>query len=234
MENILGNIFLIGENGSIGYFFDKKTESYKEFYRAKWPNKFISKNKLKKELDDKISKYGEIINVHRVVLVMRAHRHNNSPIKDVYKKSSKMFKICEKYLRERDKNYEKYLHLGDSGIGVIVCPADGDKDTGIKKFAEYLAKKRGVKFSKNFKEILVVGDSAKKTGNDYYFLQGKYGTPFTVGYYNPKTKYPSPVTGCDGKRLMYDSGTLHLLGSNDFLTNNFGGNSRDVFKRVSL
>jgi len=210
-ENILGNIFLIGENGSIGYYFDKKKCDYREFYRAKWPDKFIGKKRLKSELADKISKYGEIINVHRVVVVMRAYHLNDSPIKEVYKKSSKMFKICGKYLEEHDQNYEKYLHLGDSGIGVIICPADGDKDTGIKKFAEYLAKKRKMKFSKNFKEILVVGDSAKKGGNDYYFLQGKYGTPFTVGYYNPKNKHPSPVMDHKSKRLLYDAGTLRLL-----------------------
>lgn len=210
-KKILGNIFLLGENGSIGYFYDQKSGKYKEFYRAKWPDEFIKKSELKKMLADKVSKYGELINVHRVIVVMRAHNLDDVLIADVYKRSSKMFKICDKALCARGKNYEKFLHLGDSGIGVIVCPAGGDKDTGIKKFAEYLARKRGMKFGKNLREILVIGDSAKKTGNDYYFLRGKYGTPFTVGYYSRKNKYPFPVLDKNNKRLLYDKGTLHLL-----------------------
>lgn len=211
---ILGNMFLIGENGSIGYFFDIRANKYKEFYRAKWPTRFIRKEKLKKFLADKIEKYGEIINVHRVVIVMRAHHLDDTPIKEVYGKSTKMFYICKKILKNYDESFEKYLHIGDSGIGVIICPADGDKDTGIKKFSEFLARKRGFKFEGNLREILVIGDSARKGGNDYYFLKGKYGTPFTVGYYDPKTKYPSPVKNSKNKRLLYDKGTFYLLEHN--------------------
>jgi hydroxymethylpyrimidine pyrophosphatase-like HAD family hydrolase len=208
---ILSNIFLIGENGSIGYFFNKKTKKFKEFYRAAWPDKFIKKDYLTKLLRDEISKYGEIINVHRVVVVMRAHRVNETPIKDVYFKSHKMFSICQKELSKYNKNYEEFLHLGDSGIGVIVCPADGDKDTGIKKFAEFLKKTRNMKFTKNLKNILIIGDSAQRDGNDYYFLKGIYGTPFTVGYFDPKAKSPIPVLNKSNKRLLHENGTKYLL-----------------------
>lgn len=211
--DILSNIFLMGENGSMGYYFDKKTGKYKEFYRAKWPNKLITKAKLKKILSPKIEKFGEIINVHRVVIVMRAHHVEETPVKEVYAKSAEMFKICEKFFSQY-RNYEKYMHIGDSGIGVILCPAKGDKDNGTREFARFLAKKRGMKFSKTLKEILVIGDSAKKGGNDYYFLQGKYGTPFTVGYYDKKLKYPQPVLNNKGKRLLYATGTLWLLEHN--------------------
>lgn len=210
-KDILSNMFLVGENGSMGYFFDKKIGKYKEFYRAKWPDRFLTKKKFKKMIEDKIVDYGELINEHRVVIVMRAHHTELSPIRDVYGKSAKIFEVCEKSLTEYGKNYEKYLHLGDSGIGVIVCPAKGDKDAGIEKFAKFLTKKRGIKFSKNFKEILVIGDSAKKGGNDYYFLQGRYGSPFTVGYYDKKLSFPKPVLDSKRKRLLHDRGTIHLL-----------------------
>jgi hydroxymethylpyrimidine pyrophosphatase-like HAD family hydrolase len=208
---ILSNMFLLGENGAMGYSFDQKIGKYKEFYRAKWPDKFLKKSKLKKMIGTQIEKYGEIINEHRVIVVMRAHRMDKSTVKEIYEKSAKMFEICDKTLSEYDKNYEKYLHLGDSGIGVIVCPAKGDKDASIEKFAKFLAQKKAMKFGKNFKEILVIGDSAKKGGNDYYFLQGKYGTPFTVGYYDKKSCYPSPVLNSNNKRLLNDDGTIYLL-----------------------
>ncbi|MDD3862225.1 MAG: hypothetical protein PHP74_05080, partial [Candidatus Gracilibacteria bacterium] len=158
-KEILENIFLIGENGSMGYFFDKKTGKYKEFYRAKWDDDFLTKRNLRKMIGEKIEEYGEVINEHRVIVVMRAHREDDSPIEEIYAKSKKMFEICDETLSEYNKNYEKYLHLGDSGIGVIICPAKGDKDSGIEKFAKFLEKKRGMKFSKKFKEIMVIGDS---------------------------------------------------------------------------
>ena len=210
-KEILSNMFLLGENGSMGYYFDQKIGKYKEFSRAKWPDKFLKKSQLKKMIENKITDYGEIINEHRVIVVMRANHMGNTPITEVYEKSAKMFEICDKSLSEYDKNYEKHLHLGDSGIGVIVCPAKGDKDAGIEKFAKFLTKKRAMKFNKNFREILVIGDSALKGGNDYYFLQGKYGTPFTVGSYDKKNKYPSPVLDAKNKRLLHDNGTIHLL-----------------------
>jgi hydroxymethylpyrimidine pyrophosphatase-like HAD family hydrolase len=209
--DILSNIFLMGENGSMGYYFDKKLGKYKEFYRAKWPDELITKAKLKKILAPRIEKFGEIINLHRVVVVMRAHHIDGiTPIEEVYAESAEMLKICEEFFGQY-KNYEKYMHIGDSGIGVILCPAKGDKDNGTKEFARFLSAKRGMKFSKNLKDILVIGDSAKKGGNDYYFLQGKYGTPFTVGYYDKKLKYPQPVLNNQGKRLLHATGTLSLL-----------------------
>lgn len=210
-KDILENIFLIGENGSMGYFFDKKIGKYKEFYRAKWRDDFLTKRKLKKMIGEKIEKYGEVINEHRVIVVMRAHREDDSPIEEIYAKSAKMFEICEKTLLEYDKNYEKYFHLGDSGIGVIICPAKGDKDSGIEKFAKFLAKKRGMKFGKKFKEIMVIGDSAQKGGNDYYFLQGNFGTPFTVGYFDKTKQLPKPVLNSKNKRLLHSKGTIYLL-----------------------
>lgn len=211
---VLENIFLIGENGSMGYYYDKKICDYKEFYRAKWPEKFVSKRKLSKIITSRIAKFGEIIKGHRVVMVLRGGEVEQLSINKIYKNSAEIFKICHKTLSDLNQNYEKYLHIGDSGLGVIICPADGDKDTGIKKFADFLAKKKKIKFGKNYREMLVIGDSAKKGGNDYYFLKGIYGTPFTVGFHDPKAKIPYPAINPNGKRLLHDTGTIMLLQHN--------------------
>lgn len=212
LNSVLKNIFLIGENGSIGYFFDTGIGDYKEFYRAKWPDKLIKKEKLMKDLSGKIAEFGEVINMHRVVLVMRAHNElEKIPIDLVYERSKKIYKIVQEYLEKLDKNYEKYLHIGDSGIGVIVCPANGDKDNGTRKLGQFLRKTQSMKFSKNYKEILVIGDSQQKGGNDYYFLNGKYGTPYTVGENYKKSKYPHGVYNEKRKRLLHEKGTISLM-----------------------
>lgn len=213
LDSVLKNVFLIGENGSIGYFYDTKIHDYKEFYRTKWPDRLIKKEKLMKDLAPKIAKFGEVINVHRVVLVMRAHNELDgiTPINLVYERSTEMFKIVQKYLEKLNKNYGKHLHIGDSGIGVILCPANGDKDNGIKKLGQFLKKTRGVKFCKNYRGILVIGDSHHKSGNDYYFLNGKYGTPYTVGENDVKSRYPLQVYNYNKKKLLHSKGTMYLI-----------------------
>lgn len=212
LNSVLKNIFLIGENGSIGYYFDTEIEDYKEFYRAKWPNKLIEKEKLMIALRKKISEFGEVINMHRVVLVIRAyHKSVLTPINLIYERSKKIYRIVQEHLQKLNKNYEKYLHIGDSGIGVILCPANGDKDTGTKKLGQFLKKTRGIKFDTKYREILVIGDSQQKGGNDYYFLNGKYGTPYTVGENYEKTKYPHAVYNEKKQRLLHEKGTISLI-----------------------
>lgn len=210
-KDFLKNLFLISENGSIGYFFNDKTNDFKEFYRAKWPNKFMDRKKFI-ELENKtISKFGAVLTSHRIVAVSTAHYHKQLPIDKLYGFSNKIYKEIKKMLKKINPHYEKYVHIGNSGIGVIVCPANADKDRGIAEFAKYLKRKRGLKIGKKAREILVIGDSAKKDGNDYYFLKGKYGTPFTVGEFNEKRKYPQITRDKNGKKLMYEKGTNYLL-----------------------
>ncbi len=208
--DVLKNIFLIAENGSMGYFFNKNTQEYEEFYRVGWPDNFVKKSQLMEQLQEEISDYGKVYSVHRVVLVMGAHFEDRD-IEKTYKRSAEIHRIVEQKLSAIDPEFEKYLHIGDSGIGVIVCPANGDKDTGIKRFAEFLSDTRGIHFDSKASEILVIGDSAKKGGNDFYFLQGKYGTPYTVGDHEDPLNPPSPVLSKSGKRLFHVDGTISLL-----------------------
>lgn len=215
-NKFLRNLFLFAENGAVGYFFDTKKGNFSQFYKVDWPENFIKKSKLKRILSEAIKDYGDIYeNAHRVVIVMRTRLHDQKDrdIEEVYQLSEEIFKITVKTLKKIDPKYEKFLHVGNSGIGVIVGPANGDKDVGIKKFGEYLEQKCGLKFSQKLREILVVGDSPQKGGNDFYFLKGSYGTPFTVGYYNKKLKFPKPVISEKGQRLLHETATLKLINS---------------------
>lgn len=207
----LKNLFLISENGAIGYFFNEKKNDFNEFYRAAWPTKFMKREKFIKILSNRIAKFGEVLTAHRIIAVSTAHYHNQLPIDELYGYSAKIYKDIKKFLKILDSDYGKYVHVGNSGIGVIVCPADADKDRGIFEFAKYLKCERGLKIGFSAREIMVIGDSAKKGGNDYYFLKGKFGTPFTVGEFNENRKYPQIVRDESGKRLMYEKGTQYLL-----------------------
>jgi hypothetical protein len=158
-----------------------------------------------------IEKFGEVLNNHRIVAVSTARYHTQLPINEVYWYSEKIYKEVIKFLKKINPKYEKFVHVGNSGIGVIVCPANADKDRGIIEFAKFLKRKRGLKIGKNAREILVIGDSARKGGNDYYFLKGEYGTPFTVGAFEEKRKYPKVARDSSGKRLMHEKGTRYLL-----------------------
>lgn len=211
----LENLFIFAENGAVGFYFDTTKDDFAEFYRVDWPNQFFDREALKPLLTEAIKEYGEIYaNAHRIVIVMRTKLHDQEDrnIDEVYKLSEKIFDITVKVLKKIDPNYEKFLHVGNSGIGVIVGPANGDKDMGIKKFAEYLQQNRNINFSANLEEILVVGDSPQPGGNDFHFLKGAYGTPFTVGYWDESSNFPKPVFNGD-ERLFHETGTLKLINS---------------------
>lgn len=208
------NLCLIAENGAVGYAYNTSTDSYEEFYRAEWPEEFIKKEELSAVLSHEIAHYGDMLDSgHRVVLVMRTNLYDgdHTNVEAVSALSEQIYMVCKRVLTEFDPNYEKHLHVGNSGIGVLICPADNDKDEGVRRFGEYLKEKRGMTFNNQFTEILVVGDSPQEGGNDRYFLSGRYGTPFTVGDLNPELPRLQAVSDEDGNRIMNAKGTLHLV-----------------------
>ena len=222
----LENLHLVAENGSVGYYFDTDKHEFEEFYQVKWPDSFIKKPLLIALLEKAIKDYGSIYyDAHKVVIVMRTNLHDteNRDIADVYALSDKIFDIVAELLEKIDPEYEKFLHIGNSGIGVIICPADGDKDRGIKEFADFLGKNRGMQngdiqnrgmqISEDAKEIVVVGDSAQKGGNDYYFLNGELGFAYNVGEHTPTGQWPKPVVNAEGLRLFNDIATMYLIKS---------------------
>lgn len=204
------NLFLISENGAFGYFYDSEKGRFMPFYRAKWPDKFISRRSFKIRWGKEIKNFGEFL-THKIIVVTTIKNHHNLPIDKVYAASDKLYKMCHEFLSKISKNYEKYLHIGNSGLGILVGPAKADKDMGIKRFAQFLSRKRGLKFGREIREILVIGDSAIKSGNDYYFLRGEYGIPYTVGSYDKSKKFPKPTFDKMKKRLLHEKGTTYLL-----------------------
>ncbi len=213
-EDCLENIFLFGENGSVGYYYDLEKADFEQFYEVEWPESFYPKEEFKTLLAEAVKDYGELYyNAHKVAIVMRTKLHSTPDrnIEDVYDLSHKIYETTYELLQRLKPDFEDYLHIGNSGIGVIVCPAKGDKDMGIKKFAEYLKTERQLSISDDAREILVVGDSPERSGNDHYFLAGKYGTPFSVGALCEGQKYPMGVYAKEGKRLLHDHGTSCLI-----------------------
>ena len=212
----LNNLFLFAENGAFGYAFDSDKSKFVELYRVEWPDAFISKYELKKQIAPRIAEYGEFCeNAHEIVAVMRTHLTDveDRNIDDVYALSEKIYLICIEFLKGIDPEFEKYVHVGNSGIGVVIGPADGDKDSAIMRFAKILEKNLNIKFDERASEILVVGDSPLPSGNDHYFLKGEYGTPFTVGPNVEGSEFPKPVLGENGQKLYHENGTVHLLKS---------------------
>lgn len=213
-EKFLRNLFLIAENGSVGYAYNSELKKFEEFYQASWPEEFIKRKELSAILSREIAHYGDMLDSgHRVVLVMRTNLYDgdHTNVEAVYALSDQIYMVCKRILSEFDPNYEKYLHIGNSGIGVIISPAHSDKDEGVQRFGEYLKTQRGMEFDKQYTQILVVGDSPHDEGNDRYFLSGRFGTPFTVGELNPEISRLQIVTDDSGERLLNAKGTLHLV-----------------------
>lgn len=214
LKKFLKNLHLFAENGAIGYDFDVELNDFRQLYMVDWPDNFIDKDDLKKSLNEAIKEYGDVYeDAHRVVIVMRTKLHDRDErnIEEVYALSEKIYEVTLKLLSGISADFEQFLHVGNSGIGVVIGPANGDKDEGIKRFGEFLMKDSGIVFEPDFRDILAVGDNAQQGGNDYYFLSGRYGTPYNVGETdngNPKTLL---VFGGDGKKLLHAGGTLALI-----------------------
>jgi len=213
-QKFLENLYLISENGSIGYVFDTDTDEYKEFYKVEWPSNFVDRKWLMDKLAELTEDFGRVhYNKHEVVVVIGSRYHDeDKDIKDVYETSNKIYDVTIKLLKEISPNYEDFVNVGNSGIGVVIVPKDGDKDRGILEFGKMLKEKRGIDFDASFSEILVVGDSAQPGGNDYNFLKGVYGTPYNVGDYVSDKKFPLNVYDKAGKKLLHAAATSYLIG----------------------
>ncbi|MEK7672408.1 MAG: hypothetical protein AAB373_00845 [Patescibacteria group bacterium] len=214
-EQLLKNLFLFAENGAIGYKFDLEKEQFEEFYRVPWPDEFMPKEELKHHLNEAIKDFGKLYdNKHQVIMVMRTnldHDFHKGTIEEIYGLAASIYDITIKLLKRIAPDYEKYVHVGNSGIGVVIGPANGDKDGAIVRFGEYLKQDRGIKFGENFSEILCVGDSPQPGGNDFHFLNGKSGTVYNVGEYVGDVDILNPVLTDDGQKILHAAGTLALL-----------------------
>ncbi len=215
-DKFLENLYLFGENGALGYDFNTQTQKFEEFYKVPWPEELIKRDLLKEMINEAVVDYGDIYeNAHRVVIVIRTKLHNidTRDINEVYKLSEKIYEATKELLKTISPDYEKYLHVGNSGLGVIVGPANGDKDHGIKEFAKILKERRNFEFNDKLREIIVFGDSGHVGGNDHFFLKGDFGSAYSVGEFFSEESYPKPVIDQDGKRLFNAKGTMHFIKS---------------------
>ena len=210
----LKNLYLIAENGAIGYYYDPTTKRYKIFHKADWPKDF-PKKKFETGLIKATKKFARLLD-HKIPIVLRP-KDMELNVHDTYKMSDEIYKSILKYIKKFPyKNTRKIMHVGNSGLGCLVCPANADKDSGIKAFHDFLFTKRDVQFNKkdkHIREIIVVGDNPQKGGNDHYFLNGKYGTAFSVCERCREKFFKMPYLVRDekGKLLFNNKGTLFLV-----------------------
>lgn len=198
----LENLHLMAENGAVGYFY--QNGEFKEFYRSQWPEDFTPRADLMTRMNEVIKEFGSVyFEAHRIVVVLRTKLHNLPYEKRdpdaVAELSGKIYHLACEELARISKDYEQFLHVGDSGIGVVIGPADGDKDFGVEKFGELL-RERGVVLSEDLREIMLIGDRPQVGGNDHYFLNGRVGTPFSVG---PESEGPFHEEGT--RKLLIDA-----------------------------
>lgn len=250
-DEAVRNLYLLAENGAVGYEFDlaegasaegaSAEDNWKMFYMLKWP-KEVPKEDFEARLYALLKGKVEIL-THHVPIVLAPLGRQKMSIDELNKASVEVFKIASDFMKSYEVGVEAgtaagktamdFLHIGDSGLGCLVCPAEGDKDSAIRIFWEFLKERgmhgvrgvrgvhgvRGVNFSEKCvaeggacREIMVAGDSPQKNGNDYYFLNGRYGTAFSVGSDpEPGSEWPVVVVDELGGRLLNSRGVLYLL-----------------------
>jgi len=230
-DEAAGRLYFLAENGAVGYEYDfsdtagsgsdsDSDGSWRIFYQAEWPSA-VPKKEFESGLEEILRGKVEFL-THLVPIVIAPLGRYDMDISVLNKASSEVFKIAHEYASKFEAlgggNALDHLHIGDSGLGVLICPADGDKDSAVRVFWELLSA-RGVKFLEkspldggSCREIMVVGDSPQKRGNDYYFLNGRYGTAFSVGV-EPEagSEWPIVVRDESGEPIMNSRGTLALL-----------------------
>lgn len=157
---------LITENGAAGYSF--KNGSWNEFYRIPWPSGTILKDELADILQKRMT-FSRFFN-NLSTIIFRPDVPLEASATEVATKCDEYDSIVKKIFKEMNITG---LHISNSRIGIIIGPENGDKDAGVLEFAKFL----GIS---DTKEIVCIGDQPNKGYNDHYFLNGKYGTPFTV------------------------------------------------------
>jgi hydroxymethylpyrimidine pyrophosphatase-like HAD family hydrolase len=204
------NWVLICENGSIGFRFNAATKQYEEFYRVTYPYSPEHRETLYAKIRSAMGNKLGVSYMNRVSLVFRPVDALDPDREAVAARSAELSKICSEQLFYMDP--KKLLTVGDSGLGVNVFPAAGNKERGTLEFAKYLAEEKGISIDPNARELVVVGDQPQPGGNDETFLNGKFGTPFTVGDAHANSLYPLPVFDSRSDKIMRGpEATTYLL-----------------------
>ncbi len=206
-EKTRKNWYIIAENGGVGYYWDLQASSYKEFYRIAWDDNLINREELKAKIEEAGKGLVHSISLNPTQFLIRPFREG-IPIEEVPKNTAKITKIAKKIIESYPEACK--FEVLDSSIAVHISPKNANKDEGIRRYAQLLKDKLGLDPGELARNILVIGDQAAPGRNDYAFLKGDVGTPFTVEDTNPDAEWPLPVF--DGeKTLKGPSATLQLL-----------------------
>ncbi|MBU1019140.1 MAG: HAD-IIB family hydrolase [Patescibacteria group bacterium] len=206
-EKARKNWHSICENGALGYFYNPGKGDFEQYYHIKWDETVISREKLKKRLEEELKDLYDAILLRKTQLLIRVTEGEDFS-KEILKKVQKIAKITKKTLKEFP-GHEQFEVL-DSGIAVHISPKNANKDQGIKHFAQRL----GIELPA--REILVVGDQAGEGRNDVALLRGEYGTPYSAGELDPDSNWPLPILDDDGGKLKGPEATLALLQKTEF------------------
>jgi len=205
------NWYIIAENGGAGYFWDKEERAYKEFYRIAWDNSLIDREELKEKVKEACEGLAKSISINQTQFLIRPYREE-VPMKEVQKNTAKITKIAREIIESYPSGNE--FEALDSSIAVHVSPKHGNKDEGIKRYAQLLQEKLGLDIGGLARNVLVIGDQAAKGRNDHAFLKGDIGTPFTVED-TTDAQWPLPVF--DGEKIITGpKATLHLMNTVNF------------------
>lgn len=167
----------IGENGALGYFYDPKTQDYKEFYRIEWPDDVINREELREKLVKRLGNLLHSTDLRVTQLLLRPRWDEGDTVEDnIEPRTAEIKKIAEEVIAEYEGADQ--FDILDSSIAVHLSPKHANKDKGIIEFAKHL----GIELPA--REILIIGDQAGEGRNDHELLRGEYGTPFTAGDLN--------------------------------------------------
>jgi hydroxymethylpyrimidine pyrophosphatase-like HAD family hydrolase len=203
------NWHLFLENGSIGIRYDVEKGEYDRFYQIDWPEEKISIQAVFEEIQKRAPKIDECdMRINECSIgVYPLHRGEYSKQK-LAGITAELAQMTNEFLNDFDGR--ETVHVIDSGVAIHVIPTNGDKDRGIKEFADILRNNWGMDLDEDARDILIVGDQPNKGCNDEKFLEGKCGTPFTAEHVVDGRLYPIPVFE-NGVVLKGPSATLSLL-----------------------
>jgi hydroxymethylpyrimidine pyrophosphatase-like HAD family hydrolase len=204
------NWILVCENGSLGYYYDSDSNKYVEFFRVDYPYSREHRDSLFARIKSALEGKSGLTYMNEVSIVFRPLNLEDPDREALAKRSHELALIAGRELEKSDP--KKCLKIGDSGIGICIFPYHGNKENGTLQFAKLLRDKKGINVSPEAREMVVIGDQPQPYGNDETFLDGKIGTPFTVGETHPQNLYPLPVYDLQtGKTLTGPEGTIYLL-----------------------
>jgi len=201
-------LYLFCENGGVGVKYDPQSQAKDIIYENSWPNHLISQEDLLHRLQEEFDGEDYTCLIRNTNVLVTLFSERNLSREDLIKESSNVFERVDKILSKFPNAQD--FHLLNSLVGIHIIHKDSDKDCAIRHFGQYL-QNLGFSFqTEEFREISCFGDQPLPGFNDFRFLNGKYGTPFTVGYDEISSEYPIEVFDSN-KKLTGPKGTLTVL-----------------------